>query len=682
MSNIAVQSHWDFITENNHLFRNINVINGQNTFEPWHDLKKNLEAKGHVIKTLDLFSDKEIDVLIYCDRPENIPRCDLLLERNDAVKILMLLECPSQVSSGWDMNYHQYFDFIFTWADDLVDGRRYIKSNFCTKMIERNNFEDLKINHAHRNLICMINSCIIPSIHRVGVNELYSLRLQFIQYMSINKKEYFDLFGNNWPPGFNGVYKGRSENKYSTYAGYKFSFCIENYYGYNGYVTEKILDVLVSGCIPVYLGAPNIEDLIPESCYIDLRRFSNLDNLLQYLESMSEADYFERLNAIRCFLKSRTNLYSSEKWVQGVSDVIDWSLKKKNKQSKGYFAQFCVDTNNYSLYQHKEQGDFSLLPDIDCSQESLSKPLEYPNSINRDEIIVLVGWDPNYKLYQECKRVWDLLSDSFPHIKVIFVCSTKDKRGENILIDNQMYIGCRSDFVTPSETYYKTGNWSISEQEHHVFRLVETLKFTIKKFPNVKHIWTSTITSILHLDAVYEISQLLPLKHLFAGYPGILREGIYKNAPIVHGATIILSRDTAELAVTRYQEFHSNTMIPNDHWLGLILCDIPRIPLPMFTFQDIVFEGYSFDKYYHIAKSLLNIGHYKFRVKTKSDSNQDMRIKTDPRIMARIADAMVDSCYTCEMAKSALEQTFNSINKGPRNIPFYDHELILSYRNQ
>ncbi len=41
------------------------------------------------------------------------------------------------------------------------------------------------------------------------------------------------------------------------------------------YVTEKLYDAFVAGCVPVYYGAPNIEDLLPDpDSIIDYRRAS------------------------------------------------------------------------------------------------------------------------------------------------------------------------------------------------------------------------------------------------------------------------------------------------------------------------------------------------------------------------------------------------------------------------
>ena len=43
---------------------------------------------------------------------------------------------------------------------------------------------------------------------------------------------------------------------------YKYCIAIENSIAQD-YVTEKVYDALAAGCVPIYLGAPNIADFVP-----------------------------------------------------------------------------------------------------------------------------------------------------------------------------------------------------------------------------------------------------------------------------------------------------------------------------------------------------------------------------------------------------------------------------------
>lgn len=50
------------------------------------------------------------------------------------------------------------------------------------------------------------------------------------------------------------------------------------------YVTEKFFNPLVIGSVPVYLGAPNIEDFIPgKNSFVDVRNFDSPKDLADFL---------------------------------------------------------------------------------------------------------------------------------------------------------------------------------------------------------------------------------------------------------------------------------------------------------------------------------------------------------------------------------------------------------------
>jgi hypothetical protein len=69
-----------------------------------------------------------------------------------------------------------------------------------------------------------------------------------------------------------------------------------------GYITEKIFDSLRSDCIPVYLGAPNIEKYVPKNVFIDRRQFNSEGDLAEFLSSMSQEQFNQYLLNIREYL--------------------------------------------------------------------------------------------------------------------------------------------------------------------------------------------------------------------------------------------------------------------------------------------------------------------------------------------------------------------------------------------
>jgi len=75
----------------------------------------------------------------------------------------------------------------------------------------------------------------------------------------------------------------RQETKLETIAAYKFTLAFENSISQD-YVTEKFFEPLIVGSVPVYLGAPNIDDFAPgERCFINVAQFKGPRELAEYL---------------------------------------------------------------------------------------------------------------------------------------------------------------------------------------------------------------------------------------------------------------------------------------------------------------------------------------------------------------------------------------------------------------
>jgi hypothetical protein len=90
----------------------------------------------------------------------------------------------------------------------------------------------------------------------------YEDRRIFLEKLSAMVPE-FDLYGRygktirNFPS-----YRGYSATKFQTIAEYKYNLVIENS-NEEWYISEKIFDTLMCGCMPIYFGTSKIFDLIP-----------------------------------------------------------------------------------------------------------------------------------------------------------------------------------------------------------------------------------------------------------------------------------------------------------------------------------------------------------------------------------------------------------------------------------
>lgn len=148
--------------------------------------------------------------------------------------------------------------------------------------------------------------------------EYYSKRIEAVGALA--DLDAIDLFGRGWDrwwakesvwwpywrhrSALMKAYRGSCASKLEVLSRYRFSLCYENM-PMAGYLTEKIFDCLYAGTVPVYLGAPDIAELLPSDAYVDMREFPDYDSMLEAVRSMSDARWQEMREAGRAFLRGQ-----------------------------------------------------------------------------------------------------------------------------------------------------------------------------------------------------------------------------------------------------------------------------------------------------------------------------------------------------------------------------------------
>jgi len=164
------------------------------------------------------------------------------------------------------------------------------------------------------------------------MGELYSERMRLIRWFAANAPNKFDLFGSSWDEPrraagswwqrhvtYRGpwaktlfpakkLYRGPVAAKGPVMGRYRFALCFENADNLPGYITEKIFDCMMAGCVPVYLGAPNVAEHIPEGCYVPHQKRSAPWKLLGKLEAVSEAEHDAYLDRIEEFFRGEASI--------------------------------------------------------------------------------------------------------------------------------------------------------------------------------------------------------------------------------------------------------------------------------------------------------------------------------------------------------------------------------------
>jgi hypothetical protein len=112
-------------------------------------------------------------------------------------------------------------------------------------------------------------------------------------------------------------YNGALKDKIAEIAKYKFHVCTENTYDpiySHNYLTEKLPHAIEGGAVPLYMGCYNVESLVPERGYFDLRPFVENKTIkakefLEAIKSYSKQD-FETYNQIAYdFMKDPNGLF-------------------------------------------------------------------------------------------------------------------------------------------------------------------------------------------------------------------------------------------------------------------------------------------------------------------------------------------------------------------------------------
>lgn len=283
-------------------------------------LKKYLKRKNIEIITYDVSTKQSPFKYVYFDMPYpwNFKAWRVIV-RNRKKNILICNESALIIPFNYWKILHLFFAKVYTWYEPLIDKKKYRKilhpkSSFGIDKKPKN-FKD-------KNFLILINANKLPFFPFKFLSsfgrELYSERIKAIEYFEKAIPDKFFLYGKGWnkPKKYNLTEKIFGFKKYSTYKGeiddklellsnFKYTICFENLTEVNDYITEKISDCFKAKCVPIYWGASNIKKYIPKNCFIDYRDFENYEELLKYLNSISEDIYNEYIENIQKLLKDQ-----------------------------------------------------------------------------------------------------------------------------------------------------------------------------------------------------------------------------------------------------------------------------------------------------------------------------------------------------------------------------------------
>ena len=298
MTNVALIAHGNLRA--NRLFDT--ASSRDNILERFYLLRESLQSVGMVCQTADMFVPSTINVLVFHDILNELSTVLKTVKFNPSVRLIYMPNEPAFVAPLHDEKVLPQLpvDVVLTWNDRIVGKFPHvIKCNIGQPVIDPEKIPNVPF--SDKKFICSIfanKPSIVPG-------SLFAERIRSIDFFN-RQPLGMDLYGIGWETSaysfIHNAYRDQCGNKKTVQQQYKFSIAYENVEKIPGLITEKIFDCFAAGTVPIYLGAPNIEDYIPASCFIDFRRFTDYCQLYDYLANMSEAEYQSYLDAAKEFI--------------------------------------------------------------------------------------------------------------------------------------------------------------------------------------------------------------------------------------------------------------------------------------------------------------------------------------------------------------------------------------------
>ena len=112
-------------------------------------------------------------------------------------------------------------------------------------------------------------------------------------FFKLNKYKKVDSAGKH----LNNIGGGFLKDKLEFVSQYKFNIAFENCSS-DGYTTEKIMEPMSVGTIPIYWGNPSVEKDFNKKSFVNLNDFQTVDDCIDYIIKLDNDDslYFEMLN--------------------------------------------------------------------------------------------------------------------------------------------------------------------------------------------------------------------------------------------------------------------------------------------------------------------------------------------------------------------------------------------------
>jgi hypothetical protein len=329
----------------NALFDTQSKWNRDGSLRPWILLRQRLKEHGMRLDTADYLEEKsssaELHVYTSFGIHDRFPK----LERRENVlfNAFYMFETIMYAPDMYAMapQLAERFRTLYSWTDAQTLAR------FSSRMFRFRSFRmpspfsdviDSYWNREDRSGVILVNT------NRRGISvegDLFEARMKATVHFAASGK--FDLWGRGWdntsglsPDAAAAVrksWRGPLADKYEAYSRAQFVVCFENQI-LPGWITEKIFDCFRGGAIPLYLGAPDVNDWVPSDCFVDVRKFASFEELSEFMGALTSEEITRYRVAARDFFKSDAfRPFSAEMFAERF--LRDVQLQIEERQSRG-----------------------------------------------------------------------------------------------------------------------------------------------------------------------------------------------------------------------------------------------------------------------------------------------------------------------------------------------------------
>jgi hypothetical protein len=272
---------------------------------------------GDEIATIDTVEITDVDVLVLVDI--NYQYLHQALRADDTPALVYIMrEPPSVIGENTARRLHRLapaFDAIFTWNPAIAGAGEKFFEYEIPQYLETAKPSGEQYPFEDKTLLTNVSS----RKYSKHPDELYSAREEVLSHFDDEHPQSLSMYGQYWNqkprPGdiyHHGVlsprqyqsYEGLAASKAEVFRKHKFALCFENMTGIDGYLTEKIFDCFRAGTVPVYWGATDVDETVPQEAYIDYRSFGSPSSLYKYLSSMGKDAHRRIVKAGRQFVQS------------------------------------------------------------------------------------------------------------------------------------------------------------------------------------------------------------------------------------------------------------------------------------------------------------------------------------------------------------------------------------------